>query len=315
MNSISANKLPLHILFLLAPLAGCDPATQAPDAGAMTDAATRADGGTTVTDALTVDAATSADAGSECVTLANAAAAIEWTNVVATPGCYFFSGPLRTNSYFLGQRGGVMGQGTLSFEGGSVFLATATGYARTLGCDAGSDWTIEETFTGTWSDWPAVSSCDARPTFRGTYAYTECETGPDGTCTPTASDCTLSATVTVRVVPASELAPRPIVPAAATVTSTCTAACEARAMVRSDSDPEQPCEEADPSCIETCVEEIAGPCGPENYAYRACLATQPTAFVCLDPASAVITDPEGPCGSVVNEVYGCEVDPTDCEVR
>lgn len=297
-------------------VAACSSEPPTVDGGITTDASTTADA------PLSVDAGIAADGGTDagtspstCIDLSGAAAIAEWTEIDATPGCYFFSGPTRTAAFHLGARARIGGRSTLWFDGISEFEANETGYQRDLACNDDA-WTVRERFDGTWSEWPETPGCDSRPTFRGTYTYTECSTGPDGTCTPTADDCSVTATIAIRVVTEAELPARPTVTATASeIMATCAASCAAEAAVMSSTNPDQPCEVPNPACVDDCVAEVAGACGPEAYALQSCYATEPTARFCFDPIGRVVTDSSGPCQDALDAFSECDVNPEICVVR
>lgn len=288
------------------------------DAGPGRDAAPSSDAGPSEDLAVAED-----DAGPACLDLAYPHVAIEWTDIDATPGCFFFSSPTGGAEFYLGERGRLM-DGTLVFEDGSSFSldgrsmdAMPTGYERTLGCPSGdNEWYVVEHFEGTWMDWPEPGDCsDARPVFSGTYTYGECSTTPGGTCV--ASDgCSISATVTIRVVHESELPPRPTVPDAETVMETCRASCDARASVEKADG--TPCTAPNPACIDSCIADVGHPeCGGEEFAYYDCVASEPNALLCIDPISLIVLDAGGPCVAASREARGCMTahEPRDCAVR
>jgi hypothetical protein len=293
------------------------------DAGPTTsDApASRVDVGTGRTDAGSNAGSDAGSAGSDagtpaltCINLSDAAARVQWTAIDANPSCYFFSGPTRAAAFHLGTRARIQSRDLLAFDGGAEFVRSYGGYQRDLACDDAA-WTVRERFDGAWT-WPETPGCDSRPVWRGTYSYTECSTGPDGTCTPAADDCTATATVEIRAVTDAELPPRPsVVASAAEIRATCTASCGARNAVRSNTNPGQPCEAPNPACVEDCVTAVAGMCGGEALAANECFATESNAFSCFDPLGRIMVNRAGPCAALSSAFSECDVNPEICVVR
>src|SRR5262245_55569621 len=138
--------------------------SSAGDAGA--DAHTPADA-FVETDAFVPPADAGMDAfvppdSSGCGAIGSAYAILEWTDIVTTPGCNTFSGPLGVGvEYSLGERGTVTGTTTLEIDG-STFTATDVGYARARQCPYGSggQYRFDERFEGAWEGgWPSDPSC------------------------------------------------------------------------------------------------------------------------------------------------------------
>src|SRR5687768_13199603 len=138
-----------------------------------------------------------------CPSLQEATAQIEFTDIVTTPGCVFFSGPGDLGVEFqLGDQGTItptelaIGPALFALEDGDT-------YTRTEQCPFfGSPWRFTERMSGTWAgSWPTEPSCAGEPAvFTGTYSYKECGLAPNRLCPEDSSMCVITANVTIRVV-------------------------------------------------------------------------------------------------------------------
>jgi hypothetical protein len=128
---------------------------------------------------------------------------VEWSSIVRTNGCWFFSGPpgigrddrLGTSAHW--RRTGETA--TLAFES-NTFSGTATRLERVSSHQSGGAWTVHEVIEGAWQA-PSIARHETTPcppsdaTFAGTYVYHECEERARPACPGT---CTITANIVLR---------------------------------------------------------------------------------------------------------------------
>ena len=113
---------------------------------------------------------------------------LTWADVVPTPGCFFFSGPLDLGrDTHLGSGAELVLEGgvaRLAFDPQTVFIQVSEGVLVRRGSypHGGSTWTTEETITGRYEGLR----------FTGSYRYQECD--PAG-AEPCPGRCTITATL------------------------------------------------------------------------------------------------------------------------
>jgi hypothetical protein len=128
---------------------------------------------------------------------------VEWSSIVRTSGCWFFSGPpgvgrddrLGTSAHW--RRNGetaTLAFGDLTFSGSPMRLERVSSH------DAGGAWTVQEVIEGEWRA-ATIARHETTPcppsdaTFVGTYVYHECEERTRPSCP---GRCTITANVTLR---------------------------------------------------------------------------------------------------------------------
>jgi hypothetical protein len=203
---------------------------------------------------------------------------VEWSNIVATPGCMFLSGPGNLGSeYSLGTKAkfkfGPGFSSVVTFEGTTPFVGPSFGSPisltrATTTCPLwGEEFGFDEEFRGSWG-----SPSPFGLSFRGTYQYRECVRLEDGSCED--DGCWIDADVVVRprlttdvdvpfVPPADECA-RSCAHDAAVVAAVTATGCALQGTP------------TETECLAACARSFNGTCDREAYALTECEIAIPT---------------------------------------